>query len=106
MEKSSSTSNIRFNTKTVIFLGTPHRGLKILSVMNRFYWVLRGVGLMPTNPYRKQLVAESETLYELSLAFSKVLKQTPINIISCYETIPTSKLLGFPNDGFVRPPSF
>jgi hypothetical protein len=95
-----------FNTKAIIFLGTPHRGLKILSALNLYYWMLRAVGLLPTLPYRKQLAAESEALFELSLAFSKVLKQTPINIISCYETIPSVKMPNFSNGGFVRYPSF
>lgn len=101
MEKSSSTSNILSNTKDIIFLGTPHRGVKLLG-FSTLYWMLRAMGLLPTLPYRKQLAPESETLYELSLAFSKVLERTSINIISCYETIPSSKMPTFPNHGFVR----
>lgn len=104
MESSSSTSDILFSTKAIIFLGTPHRGLKIPSSLDLSYFMLRAVGLLPALPCRKQLAAKSEILYELSLAFGKILKQTPINIISCYETIPSSKLPLFPNDGFVCHP--
>ena len=106
LEKSSSVGNILFNTKTIIFLGTPHRGLNHSSVITLSDWILRAVRFLPTPPYQKQLAAESETLYELSRAFSKVLKQTPINIISCYETIPSFKLPMLLNNGIVRHPPF
>ncbi|KXX74196.1 Protein SERAC1, partial [Madurella mycetomatis] len=98
----TTSSSVLYNTKAIFFLGTPHRGLKILSTFTPYYWMFRAMGLLATLPYRKQLAAESYTLYELSLAFGKALKQAPVNIVSCYETVPTSKMPTFSNDGFVR----
>lgn len=92
---------VLYNTKAIIFLGTPHRGLKILDNLFVYYWMLRGLGLLPSWPYRKQLVSGSYALHELSIAFGKVLKQVPISIVSCYETISSTRALGFPHNGFV-----
>ncbi|KAK4160236.1 hypothetical protein QBC43DRAFT_114543 [Cladorrhinum sp. PSN259] len=94
---------VLYNTKAIIFLGTPHRGLKILDNLFVYYWMLRGLGLLPSLPYRKQLVSGSYALHELSIAFGKVLKQVPISIVSCYETIASTRALGVPHNGFVVP---
>ena len=60
-------------------------------------------------PYRKELAAGSNTLFELGIAFSQVLNQVPmIQIVSCFETVPLFGIsaLGAGKGGFVSLTAF
>ncbi|RYP17689.1 hypothetical protein DL765_004367 [Monosporascus sp. GIB2] len=88
--------NMARHTIGIVFLATPHRGFKFMNAVRVYYPILRAMGLLSSAAWqcRQQLKPRSEYLFELSLRFNQVLKQIPIQVVSCYETVPTGSLLG------------
>ena len=84
-------------------MGTPHRGIKLANAVGRYSGMLQLAGLRVRNEkIMKLLSPDSESLFQLSLSFSQILRRVDLEVVSCYEKLPSGSTW-LPNGGFVSP---
>ena len=66
-------SKIALATIGIMFLGTPHRGLDLISVIRTYGRVFEAFGLATVSPMTHDLKLGSEYLQDLSARFRQVL---------------------------------
>jgi hypothetical protein len=80
-------------TYGIIFLGTPHRGSSIASLgkmaqeTTKLLWKRPNVGVL------RDLESSSQTLDRIGRGFSQILVETPIEIQSFREELPTKGIM-------------
>lgn len=80
------TENLYREVAGILFLGTPHLGLKIPQFMSTFASIVSNIGIGSKSPILKQLKHNSEALQSINMQFRRVLQQAPIRICSAFET--------------------